>query len=208
MKTALFIDGRNFIGKLKEVLRAENISEDEISHYDWSNYNFKDLIDKVLTGIIVDEKYVYFGKLRVHEDTKVKSKELIEEQRLLKTKLESQGFKVILAGSVRGNYVFDNRGKKTLVFKEKGADVSIAVDMVTKACDGTLKICILCSSDSDMQPAVKAVKERKVESIYLGFEVMPNKGLTATNHRTILIRNSEVIEFKINPPPTSLPKAF
>jgi len=29
----------------------------------------------------------------------------------------------------------------------------------------------------------------------LGFEVNPNKGLTYTTNRTILIRNSEVLEF-------------
>ncbi len=29
----------------------------------------------------------------------------------------------------------------------------------------------------------------------LKFEIMPNKGLTFTTNRTILIRNSEVLEF-------------
>ncbi len=204
MKTILFIDGRNLLGKLKEILIKEGVilvkdvaSDENVPKYDWSSYNFKGLFDKVLGGMTIDEKRIYFGKLRVHPDTKVKSKELIEEQRLLKTKLEAQGFNVILAGSVRGNYVYDNRGKKTLVFKEKGADVSIAVDMVTQSCEGSVKACILASSDSDMQPAVRAIKSKAVESIYLGFEVNPNVGLTATNDKTILIRNSEVMEFKL-----------
>lgn len=56
------------------------------------------------------------------------------------------------------------------------------------------KTIILCSSDSDLQPAIAEVKKRGVEVIYLGFENKPNKGLTYTTSRTILLRNSEVID--------------
>ena len=202
MKTVLFIDGRNLLGKFKEILSAEGTLEEDLSNYDWSNYDFKGLFGKVLEGIVVDEKRIYFCKLKVHQDTWMKSKQLIEEQRKLKTKLEAQGFTVILAGSVRGNYVDDGngKGKRTLVFKEKGADVSIAVDMVTMSCEGSIKTSILASSDSDMQPAIKSIKSKSVESIYLGFEINPNIGLTATNNKAILIRNSEVVEFKKEAP--------
>ena len=46
---------------------------------------------------------------------------------------------------------------------------------------------------SQGQP-VKEVKKRKVEIIYLGFEINPNKGLLYTTDRTILIRNSEIMD--------------
>ena len=52
------------------------------------------------------------------------------------------------------------------------------------------------SSDSDLQPAIKAVRERGVACMYLGFENQPNKGLSYTTNKTILIRNSEVLEFE------------
>lgn len=52
----------------------------------------------------------------------------------------------------------------------------------------------LCSSDSDLQPAVAELKDRGVEIVYVGFETNPNKGLSYTTNRTILLRNSEVIE--------------
>ena len=74
-------------------------------------------------------------------------------------------------------------------------DVKIAVDMITLACDKELKTAIIGSSDSDLQPAIQELKKRKIERIYLGFEDNPNKGLTFTTNRTILIRNSEVLEF-------------
>jgi uncharacterized LabA/DUF88 family protein len=68
--------------------------------------------------------------------------------------------------------------------------------MVALACDKKVDSIILGSSDSDLQPAIKEVSERGIECIYLGFEMQPNKGITYTTTRTILIRNSEIIAFK------------
>lgn len=148
-----------------------------------------------LKDIKIDKTTFYFAHLKEHPDTKEKSKQLIEEQRLLKNHLQKQDFGVVLFGRVRGQIEEDARGKKSLVFKEKGVDVKIAVDMVVAACDGNLKTAIIGSSDSDLQPAIAELRKRNVERIYLGFEMMPNKGLTYTTNRTILIRNSEVLEF-------------
>ncbi len=138
----------------------------------------------------IDEKVFYFAKLKEHRQTKEKSKQLIEEQRLLKTHLEKQGFKVVFAGRVRGQN--DNN---SLVFREKGVDVRMAVDMAVQACDKKLKEAIVCSSDSDLQPAIKELTERKVKTVYMGFENNPNKGLMYTTNKAILIRNSEILEF-------------
>lgn len=69
----------------------------------------------------------------------------------------------------------------------------IAADMVSLACDKKVKTIILCSSDFDLQPAIAEVRKRDVEVIYLGLEYKPNKGLTYTTNRTILIRNSEIL---------------
>lgn len=120
------------------------------------------------------------------------SLELIRFQRNLKTNLEKQGFKFTIAGNVRAQKVHDGKNEK-VIFREKGVDVKIAVDLVAGACDGKLKTAIICSSDSDLQPAVSELKERGVEIVYLGFEVNPNKGLVYTSGGNILIRNSEVL---------------
>jgi len=65
--------------------------------------------------------------------------------------------------------------------------------LVALACDEKLETAIICSSDSDLQPAIKEVRNRKTEVVYLGFENNPNKGLIYTTNRTILLRNSEVL---------------
>lgn len=192
MKTILFIDGRNFIGKMGTVLNPKKQKEKEV---DFSIYDFTGLLNKVLSGISIDKKIFYIGKLTKHKETKEKSVELIQKQRRLKTHLEKQGFEVIYAGRVRGHEESCLKGHKFLTFKEKGVDVRIAVDMIISSHSKELKTAIIGSSDSDLQPAIKELENQGVERIYLGFEISPNKGLTYTTNRTILIRNSEVTEF-------------
>ena len=190
MQTILFIDGRNFISKIELIFNSNNKKA-----VDLSIYNFAGLFNKVLSGIKTDKKIFYISRLIKHEETKEKSEELIKKQRNLKNNLEKQGFEVIFAGRVRANMGRCPKGHETLVFREKGVDVRIAVDMITFACDKKLKTAIIASSDSDLQPAIRELAKREVERIYLGFENSPNKGLTFTTNRTILIRNSEVSEF-------------
>ncbi|MFA6992702.1 MAG: NYN domain-containing protein [Candidatus Gracilibacteria bacterium] len=193
MKSVLFIDGRNFISKIRDILNPENNKENQT---DFSVFNFSGLFNKVLQEVKIDKKVFYFGKIERHSETEKKSLELIENQRILKLHLEKQGFEVILAGRVRGHIEKCQRGHEMLVFKEKGVDVRMAVDMITFACNKELKTAIIASSDSDLQPAVRELRNLGVERIYLGFENSPNKGLTFTTNRTILIRNSEIVEFK------------
>lgn len=96
---------------------------------------------------------------------------------------------------MRGHLEKCSQGHETLVFKEKGVDTKICVDLVMAVCDNRLKTAIIASSDSDLQPAIKELKKRGVETIYVGFEINLNKGISFTTSRTIIIRNSEVLAF-------------
>jgi len=189
MRNILLVDGENFKKKIESVFEEEGEGEP-----DWSSYNFRGLIDHVLSGINLGDRVFYIARIKEHEETKEKSRELIERQRGLKANLINSGFTVVSAGNVKG-WPYGKKGR--LIFKEKGVDVRIAVDMIVRACiDGDIDTIILGSSDSDLQPAVSELNKRSVRSIYLGFESNPNKGLTYTMGKTILIRNREVIEFK------------
>lgn len=195
MKNILFIDGENFKKKICEVLIQENkLTKEQTSQIKWDGYDFKGLLNKVLQGINIDEVNFYFGKISEHKDTLLKSRELIEKNRILKKHLENFGYKMIIAGRVRGFAQIIN-GKPFLLFKEKGVDVRMAVDLITLVCDKELEIAIIGSSDSDLQPAIREIVKRGTNCIYLGFENNPNKGISYTTNRTILIRNSEVLEF-------------
>lgn len=184
-KTILFIDGENFINKIEEVLKSESIDKYKT---DITSIDLYKLFNQPLSGFKFSRKIFYAAKLHIHPETKKKSEELVSFQRKLRNNLIKYGFEFIIAGNVRAQKV----GEK-LIFREKGVDVRIAVDLVFMACDGDLTTAVLCSSDSDLQPAIKEIKNRKTEVVYLGFENNPNKGLSFTSDRTILIRNSEVL---------------
>jgi len=121
MQSILFIDGRNFISKIGFIL---NPAKDRSKNIDFSTYDFAGLFNKVLGGINIDKKWVYLGRIVQHDETRAKSEELIQRQRLLKTHLEKQGFEVIIAGRVRGHIEKCFKGHETLTFKEKGVDVT------------------------------------------------------------------------------------
>lgn len=185
-QTLLFIDGENFINKIEEVLKSKNIKKKKI---DITKIDFNILFNNALKDFKISKKIFYAAKLHFHPQTKNKSEELIKSQRKLRNTLINQKFKFVMAGHVRGQKIANK-----IVFREKGVDVKIAVDLVSLAADRMLKTAILCSSDSDLQPAVQEARKRNVEIVYLGFEFNPNKGLMYTTNRTILFRNSEILE--------------
>ena len=185
-KSVLFIDGENFLHKVEEVLKEEEIDKSKL---DLALIDLDKLFKEPLKGFEISRKIFYVSRLHIHPETKKKSLELIKFQRKLRNNLVSQGYEFVIAGNVRAQKVGER-----IVFREKGVDVKIGVDLVAFACDKKMETALLCSSDSDLQPAVAELKDRKVEIVYVGFETNPNKGLSYTTNRTILLRNPEVIE--------------
>ena len=183
--TILFIDGENFIFKVEQALKEQGISRHKV---DLASINLDKLFRQSLKGFDISRKIFYNARLHFYKDTPKKSEELIKLQRKLRNTLVNQGYEFVIAGNVRAQKV---DGK--VVFREKGVDVKIAVDLVSLACDKKLDIAILCSSDSDLQPAIAELRKRKVEIVYLGFETNPNKGLSYTTNKTILLRNPEIL---------------
>lgn len=185
-KTILFIDGENFIFKIEEALRNKGVQKDQI---DIAQLNYNQIFQRALSGIKIAKKIFYVAKLHSHPETKEKSDDLIKTQRKLKNQLVRQRFDFVIAGNVRSQTI-GNR----VIFREKGVDVKIAVDLVSLACDKVIDTAVICSSDSDLQPAIKELRKRHIHIIYMGFEIDPNKGLAYTANQTILIRNKEITE--------------
>lgn len=185
-KCVLFIDGENFLHKVEDVLREEGLNKND---FNLALVDLNRLFKEPLKGFDISQKIFYASRLHFYPETKKKSEELIKLQRKLRNNLIKQGYDFVIAGNVRAQKV----GSK-IVFREKGVDVKIGIDLVAFACDKKLETAILCSSDSDLQPAVAELKDRGIEIVYVGFETNPNKGLSYTTDRTILLRNPEVIE--------------
>jgi uncharacterized LabA/DUF88 family protein len=185
MKATVFIDGENFQKKLKNTYYARKKNWDEQT---FANIMLMELLRNVLPDYKQLEVRYYVAKLHVYPETKEKSEQLVAIQRSLKSNLEQQGVNFVISGDVR---MFPMSGGE-MVFKEKGVDVRMAVDAVSMAADRKIKVAVLCSSDSDMQPVVAELKRRKVRIIYLGFQSFPNRGLMYTSDETVLIRNHEI----------------
>jgi len=141
MDTYLFIDGENLLYKVKDALREIGTPKHKI---DLNNLDLSSLIAEVLVGYTIAKKTFYAAKLKMFKETKEKSRILIHKQRVLKQNLERQGFEFLIAGNVRPQAVSTD-GKTTYVFKEKGVDVKIAVDLVSLCCDKKIDTAILCS---------------------------------------------------------------
>lgn len=201
-QTVLFIDGENFLFPIAKVLKAKGL----IHHKsDIKKYSIKSLIESALKEIAIDTTKFYAGKINIptsYPDLIQKSHVLAESQRRLKRSLMNQGVEFVTAGNVRLQDTKQVGNRLVGVFKEKGTDVRMAVDMLSMACDGVLETAILLSSDSDTQPAVKELKRRDVTVIYVGFANKVNAGLSQTTDKTILIRETEVVDawHEANPP--------
>lgn len=185
-KIILFIDGENFLHKIEEVLKKKGIAKVKV---DLASMDFNKLFKEALKGFFISRKIFYTARLHLHSETKRKSEQLIKFQRKLRNQLLKLGYEFVIAGHVRAQKV-----NNKVIFREKGVDVKIAVDLVSLAADKMLDTAILCSSDSDLQPAVKELRKRKVEVVYLGFKTSPNRGLIYTTNKTILLRNPEILE--------------
>lgn len=184
-QTVLYIDGQNFMTRIRTILRRRGVTEIDLSKFD-----FWGMLGKIFKDQQVDLVQIYFAKLHAHKDTAEKSEELIKRELELKALLEQQGLKYITAGSVRPR----KRGDE-IEFVEKGVDIRIAVDMVTDVIDGVVSTVLLASSDSDMQPAIYEMKRRGAEVWYVGFASRMNRGLMLTTDRYVLIDNMDIVKF-------------
>lgn len=195
-KTILYIDGENFLFKVADVLRKNN----DIRHKsEITKFNVSMLCETALSEYDISEKRFYAAKVHLHKDTPAlerKSLQIIESQRRLKRSLTNDGTNFIASGNVRLQEVLPATGNTPaqFVFKEKGTDVQMAVDILSDVCDGTVSTILILSSDSDMQPVVKEAKRRGCRVVYIGFEEVPNVGLSNSCHQTILLRKKEIID--------------
>ncbi|GIW68019.1 MAG: hypothetical protein KatS3mg096_887 [Candidatus Parcubacteria bacterium] len=184
-KKVLLIDGENF-RKISDAIFYKELKKE----FNPINFDFSNFFDFILADIKPEKKITYFSKIKYYSQTGGKSKELIKRQRKLRNILYHGGFDFCIAGIVRMQKI-----NNKIVFNEKGVDVKIAVDIIKYSLIEKVSQLIICSSDSDLQPAIKESRNTGTKFIYLGFEEKPNKGLMYTTHQTILIKSKTLFRF-------------
>jgi uncharacterized LabA/DUF88 family protein len=183
-----FIDGENTKGRIRDVF-----AKYKLPLPNWDCYDFKGLFDEAFKLYPVTDRRFYRALPKRHPDLVQESEALLYSYRNLGGHLHRQGFTVVKAGTLRADY--KNEGDRRPKYREKGVDVSLAVAMVSLACDEQLRNAYLVASDSDYQPAVAEVRKRGKKVTYIGFEVNPNLGLIAKTDNRIIISDADVLKF-------------
>lgn len=149
MKVAVFIDGSNFYGKLKEL---------NIKHT--SKFDFIGFAQNLTKGKSLTYIGYYVGQVR-KEKGNAKSELLYANQQKLFAHLQ----KTIPQIKIIRGHIQNYNG----IYKEKGVDVRIALDLFRLAIENQYDKAVLLSSDSDLIPAVRMVQARGKEIEYIGF---------------------------------------
>jgi len=176
-RVAVYIDGSNFYGYLKDK---------EIAFPKGTKFNFKEFVN-FLVGDNRDifSKRYYTGVFRNLDGTD-KSESLVRGQQKFFSNLKNDGFII-----KRGRIMPIDK-----VYKEKGTDVKIAVDLIVGAVDDLYDTAILVSSDTDLIPAVRYVKYKNKKIEYVGFAHVPSLGIQKYADLSRLLLPEDIEKFR------------
>ena len=176
-RVAVYIDGSNFYGYLKDK---------EIGFLKGIKFDFKAFVDFLVGDKreLVSKRY-YTGIFR-NLDGSEKSEGLVRGQQKFLQNLKNDGFNI-----KRGRIMPIDK-----VYKEKGTDVKIAVDLIVGAVDDLYDTAILVSSDTDLIPAIRYVKYKKKRIEYIGFAHAPSLGIQKYVNISRLLLPEDIERFK------------
>lgn len=174
-RSLILIDGSNFYFKLKD-LRLQNLLR----------FNFSAFASFLIKDSRLVESVYYIGRIRT--DGTAKTRKLFDDQQRLFGHLKKHNFRYSLG------YLLKSKGK----FHEKGVDVNMAVDMLVAAYENLCDSIILISSDTDLLPAVKKLKEKGKNVEYIGFSHQPSVAMVANCSRSRLLTKDDLLPFLVN----------
>ena len=175
-RVAVYIDGSNFYGYLKDK---------EINLPKGVKFNFKLFVDYLVGERRCVSKRYYTG-IFSNIDKSDRSEQLVRGQQKFLAKLEKDGFVI-----KRGRIMPIDK-----VYKEKGTDVKIAVDLIVGAVDDLYDTAILISSDTDLVPAISYIKYKQKKLEYIGLAHAPSLGMQKYANISRLLLPEDIEKFK------------
>jgi hypothetical protein len=155
----VYLDGENVVHQLMDVLRRSGRVK---GRDDLLKVNVVTLIQQLVGSKDVNIKYytTTLQEIKTDEDLQKRSQDMIAWTTMWTNHLKSQGIEIIEAGKLRARdgLVCKNCGHQEVVFREKGVDVRIAVDVVVDS--EKEKNLVIWSSDADLLPAIEVVKAK------------------------------------------------
>lgn len=156
-RVAVFVDGGNLYNRLREVAIPAI-----------ARLRYRELIESLIkTDTVVSlDYYVGLVKPDTHDPYSIKLS--VQQQDFLNfLKSKEQAFTIKLGALVKSGGVY----------REKGVDVQLAIDMIVGAYENKYDVALLLSSDSDFLPVVKKVRGLGKLVGYVGFSHGPSKAL-------------------------------
>ena len=191
----MYVDGENFLHRVVEVFKRHNKAS---SRSGITSFNFRSLFESVLDQPILEIKY-YGARVKqikhAPADMQKRIASIIASQRKLKRCLMNQNIEFRACGllSLKSSSKFTNSTNPKTYLQEKGVDVGLAVDLIVDNLNNQPGDTIyLVSSDTDLLPAIRALKSRKCKIVYVGFSHLTAAIVGATG-QSITIRDQEIL---------------
>lgn len=181
-RVAVFIDGGNFYHKLKN-LEIKNKSQ----------FGYRQLAEWLARDRTLVYAGYYVGVVRAKPND-AKGQQLRAGQVGLFNFLRSPKQHFV----IRQGYLMNNNGK----YHEKGVDVQLAADLLVGAYENTYDTAIILSSDTDLIPAIKKIKELGKSVEYIGFAHHPTIALQTHATLSHLLIKEEIENFVFKPAST------
>lgn len=175
-KVIVYIDGGNTYRRLKSIGLPKGSSR-----FDYSAF-----IDYLVGDRNLVSKTYYIGIVRNVDNTDVSEKMVRSQQKFL-SGLKNEDFKI-----EAGRIMYDGGS-----IREKGVDVKLCVDMVVDAVDDKYDTAIIISSDTDLIPAIKYVRNSKYKKVeYIGFGETPSLGMIKESSTPRIFSQIDLIQFQ------------
>ena len=184
MKEVVFIDGENLRHKIAEVLvNRGRIKQGQAL----KGFNVRGLIEELVPESSKPEIRYYGAKVRLQgkqQRTRDKALAIIQQKRAWNSNLHKQRIIYLETGALQLRS--DGYPNSTEYFIEKGVDVGLAVDMMLTALKYKVGRIILVSSDADLLPAVRALKQESISITYIAYEgfILPSLAQFSSATRT------------------------
>lgn len=175
-RVAVYIDGGNTYRRLKNL----GIPKED------TKFNLADFIKYLVGDRELISKRYYVGVVKNITKTE-KEERMVKSQQKFLDGLRNDGFDIKL-----GKIMYDN-GK----IREKGVDVKISLDIVIGAVDNLYDTAIIISSDTDLIPVIKYVKNNKNRKVeYIGFGDNPSFGMIKETSLSRIFSYPDLIIFE------------
>jgi uncharacterized LabA/DUF88 family protein len=191
----VLIDGENLRHQIAHVLEQHKKIRDKNAHFGFDLVGF---LQDALRVKSIEATYYTTRIKQPMQKVPVKLQKHItaisSANRRWVADLTNQDIVVVKAGylRVRESSPCIHCGKKTLVLQEKGVDVRIATDLLRSG-QGNAGV-ILVSSDSDLAPALDAVRQMGLQVTYFCYAGWLNRSVASQAHKTITFDDDMVLK--------------